>query len=204
MFLQELRVLTAEEKRVLRKNLMTYEGAVDHMYLDTRGNVTVGVGHLIRSAQDAQQLPFHKRNDTQATASEIQDEFESLRKLPYGQAHSAGYYSGFAQLRLRQSSIDSLTDTHIQSFEVELKRLYPAFDSYPTEARLALFDMIFNLGMTRLRALFPRFNQAVLAQDSSVAARECNRPGIQVSRNRYVQELFARAAAASAAVEGEQ
>lgn len=198
-------MITAEEKRVLRKNLTAYEGSVDHMYLDTRGNVTVGVGHLVRSAHEAQQLPFLKRNDTRATSSEIRDEFESLRKLPYGQPYSARYYSGFAQLRLRQSTIDSLTDMHIQSFELELKRLYPAFGSYPTEARLALFDMIFNLGMTRLRTLFTRFNQAVLTEDWSAAARECNRPGIQVTRNRYVRELFERAAAAaSAAVDGEQ
>ena len=40
-------MITPSEKQTLRANLEKYEGKINHMYLDSRGFVTVGVGHLI-------------------------------------------------------------------------------------------------------------------------------------------------------------
>ena len=36
---------------------------------------------------------------------------------------------------------------------------------FPADVKLALFDMIFNLGMTKLRNGFPKFNKSVKAKD---------------------------------------
>jgi len=41
-------MLTEKEKNTLRKNLIRYEGNVPHMYLDKKGYLTIGVGHLVR------------------------------------------------------------------------------------------------------------------------------------------------------------
>lgn len=38
---------TEAEKLTLRGKLEKYEGLIEHMYLDTKGYVTVGVGHLL-------------------------------------------------------------------------------------------------------------------------------------------------------------
>ena len=46
--------------------LKEFEGAIPYMYLDTGGNVTVGVGNLLASANDAKQLGFVRRADPAA------------------------------------------------------------------------------------------------------------------------------------------
>lgn len=51
-------MLTAMEKQILRKNLEKYEGRIEHMYKDTKGFITVGVGHLIKNLTAAQALDF--------------------------------------------------------------------------------------------------------------------------------------------------
>ncbi len=83
-----------------------------------------------------------------ATVEEIKAEFETIAKQPKGK--SATFYRAHTQLVLVQSEIDAFTESHIDSFYIELKGLYAPFDFYLKEVRLALFDMIFTLGMTRL------------------------------------------------------
>ena len=46
------------EKQLLRKKLNEYEGKIEHMYKDTKGFVTVGVGHLLKDLSAAQKLNF--------------------------------------------------------------------------------------------------------------------------------------------------
>lgn len=139
------------EKSVLRKKLEFYEGLVDHMYLDTKGFLTVGIGHLLPSVASAQQVDFFRRKDNiKATHNEIKTDYETVGKQRKGML--AGNYKRHAKVFLKRAAIDALTNKHIESFEKELKLVYKAFGSFPTEVRLALFDMIFNLGMTKLKA----------------------------------------------------
>lgn len=73
--------------------------------------------------------------------------------------------------------------------------LYPEFDVLPSSVRLALFDMIFNLGATKLRVRYPRMNRAIGEADWNKAAAESNRlPPISPARNAYVRRLFEEAA----------
>lgn len=92
--------------------------------------------------------------------------------------------------------INTLTNKHIDSFESELKRIFPDFATYPSEVRLALFDIIFNVGMTDLNNKWPGLKKAVKAKDWSEAAKESNRKSpISAERNKYVKDLFKKAAA---------
>ena len=55
--------------------------------------------------------------------------------------------------------------------------------------------MVYNLGMSKLKNGFPKFNTAVNAGDWQSAARESNRrPPISAARNQYVYDLFMQAA----------
>lgn len=92
------------------------------------------------------------------------------------------------------TDIDILTDEHIESFEKELKNLYSGFDNLPEEVQLGLFDMIFNLGATTLGDKFPSFNKAIKEKDWTKAAKESNRPDVNAERNKYVRDLFDKAA----------
>jgi hypothetical protein len=103
--------------------------------------------------------------------------------------HAASYYQSFTPLRLSGSTIDQLTEKHIDSFYTELKTIYSEFDSFPADIKLALFDLIFNLGMTNLRKKWPKLNGCIAAKDWN-AAENCRRRGIADERNEYVKALL--------------
>jgi len=60
--------------------------------------------------------------------------------------------------------------------------------------KLALFDMIFNLGMPNLKNTWPKFNAAIQAKDWQAAANNSNRkPPVSPERNQYVKDLLEKA-----------
>lgn len=63
-------------KMKLKAKLEQYEGRVEHMYLDTRGYITVGVGSMLSDVTAATKLPFvHNSTNEPATYEQIKEEF---------------------------------------------------------------------------------------------------------------------------------
>jgi hypothetical protein len=148
---------------------------------------------LLRAVQNAESLRFRTKAERTASKEEIRVEYEMIRALPKNRTDC--FYRQYATLYLADFDIDRLTSEHIENFHKELQRQYAGFDSFPSAARLALFDMTFNLGLTRLRTLWPKLNAAVSKRDWNLAAEELRRsPPVSEARNRYVKELFERAA----------
>lgn len=184
---------TAAERLILMYALEKYEGKVNHLYLDSKGLVTVGIGHLLSSAADAQKLPFRNSSNTAATKEEIKTDFEAMKnQVPNKLASS---YKKFTTLYLSDDEINKLTIQHIGDFEVGLRRIYIGFDTFPIEARLALFDMAFNVGLNGLGKTWPTMNEAVKAKNWQKAADSSNRKSpVSPLRNKYVKDLFEQAA----------
>lgn len=184
---------TNREKTTLRNKLEKYEGKVSHMYLDSKGYVTVGIGHLLNTVADAQKLAFKNTSNKLANKVEIKADYESIKKQPANRLASS--YKNHAKLTLPNTEIDKLTNEHIESFEKELKKMYSGFVYFPSDVRLALFDMIFNLGMTNLRNTWPTFNAAINAKNWQKAADSSNRKSpISAARNKYVKDLLEKSA----------
>ncbi|MCF6325361.1 MAG: hypothetical protein L3J89_13750 [Gammaproteobacteria bacterium] len=163
------------------------------MYLDANGYVTIGIGHLLGSIADAQKLGFKKSNNMPASKDEIKSDFEAVTKQPANRLTSM--YKKHTKLTLSITEINKLTDKHIASFEKELEKIYAGFNAFPTEVRLALFDLIFNLGMTKLKNKWPLFNSAIKAKDWQKAADNSNRKSpIPATRNKHVKGLLEKAA----------
>jgi GH24 family phage-related lysozyme (muramidase) len=182
-------------KAKLRKKLEQYEGRVEHMYLDTKGYVTVGVGHMMSSAEEAKKVAFvNAASGAAATKKEIEDEYTLIKSKPFGTAYPAKRFKSYTKLKLTDSTINEITNKHIASFEGELKLIYGAteFKAYPENAKLALFDMIFNLGMSKLKTGYPNFNKYIKANDYKNAALESNRRGVAAERNLYVKKLLGK------------
>ncbi len=75
--------------------LKEFEGNYSYMYLDTTGNVTVGVGEMLPNAAAAQKFAFVRRADATAkppvlpgpaTADEIKADFDNVKKPNFGEA----------------------------------------------------------------------------------------------------------------------
>jgi GH24 family phage-related lysozyme (muramidase) len=187
-------MVSTTEKATLRTKMEKYEGKISHMYLDSKGYVTVGVGHLLKDLASAQKLGFTKSNNMPASKDEIKADYEAVKKQPKNRL--ASFYKKYVKIELSDADMNTLTNKHIDSFESELNIIFSDFSTYPSEARLALFDIIFNVGMTNLNNKWPGLKKAVKAKDWTEAAKESNRKApISVERNKYVKDLFEKAAA---------
>ena len=173
--------------------LVPYEGNIEHMYLDRKGLVTVGIGNYLPSANAAQKLGFVSRTTkNRATANEISTDFENVKKQKTGLR--ARGYKEFTTLDLPNMAINELFRRRVDEFLGQLRKAYPKFDDYPTAAQLAMLDMAFNLGTGGLKNTWPKLNAAIDAQDWAEVAKNCTRPDAQATRNAGTIANFQKAA----------
>jgi len=190
--------LHADVRKSLANKLEEYEGRIAHLYVDSVGRVTVGVGHMIAHRNDMAALAFMCGGcgapTRAATLKEKQDEFDAMAKQPKG--HRAGWYEKHSTLTMRDADINALLSAHIDSFHAKLAKAYTKaqgypkdFDNLPQNVQLALFDLIFNVGPTGLTK-FTQFNKSLKEGDWKKAAEQCNRSQVSGARNEYVKKLL--------------
>ncbi|WP_434519510.1 hypothetical protein [Pseudomonas sp. NFX1] len=183
---------TTREQEAIEKSLKVFEGNTDFLYLDSEGKVTVGVGFMLPDESSALALPFLDFDDNPASDEQKREEWRTVHALATG--HSAGWYEDSTNLYLSDDFIESHLQSLVAESFNELTRIYPDFGKYPSAARVALQDMIYNLGMTKLNENFPNLNAAVKRQDWVTAAAESHRKGPNEDRNNAVRDLFLKAA----------
>lgn len=194
-----------EEERLRR--FIEFEGLIRHMYLDSLGNVTTGVGHLLKDAAAACTLPFFHKNAPERPAElmEISVEFGRIHDSEAG--HAANYYDRLATLYLKEDDICDILNNDLCYTESGLREGFSnygvEFDAMPYDVQSALLDMAFNLGTAGLFKKFPKFIAAIVATQNDPrhaadhyreAAAESHRLYIQESRNEYVKNILLKAA----------
>lgn len=169
-----------------------WEGRVQHMYLDTKGLVTVGIGKMLPDVKAAQALAFVRRSDkAAASAAEIKTDFDNVSKQTKAQLASA--YEKHTALVLPDDEIDALLATVVAGFEADLKANFTGYENYPASAKRALLDMIYNLGKSGLLA-YKKLKKAAEAGKWKDAAAECYRHGPSQERNDWTRDRFLEAA----------
>ena len=157
-----------------------------HLYLDTLGNATVGIGHLVPDFAAALSLPF--------SPAITGREWHDLTTAPKGMRASA--YRLDTQGRLTDAQIDALLEQDIAAVEALLRARFPEYASWPDAADAAMRDVAFNAGLTG----FPKLCAAARVGDWATCALECHRTGISESRNERTAQLFREAALKAADV----
>ena len=203
----------------IRKDLDYWETPIPWMYLDSVGLVTVGCGTMLPNSDAAAAIPFyHEGNGAAASAVEVGAAWDSLHAESATQKAAvskdkfgAQHYKSSSDLRITGQTSSDLRDQHIGSDYNQLCLIYVHFDLLPDAAKLALFDMIYNLGAGRaavaahaatkghkatharkatgLRA-FASMNLAIRSGDWESAAASCSRKGIPVERNAMTARQF--------------
>lgn len=200
--------------------LETFEGNYSHMYVDTKGYVTVGVGFMIPSAVAGLAYTFYLANPrathlphSKAThphpAAHVRvpstpptnpsgdkanaDEVKAEWTKMHGKpsGHLAGWYAQFATMYMIQSDIDRILQGKINGFEAQLTSLFAAWDDFPAAAQLALLDMIYNLGSL---GGFPKLCESARYHEWAKCAAECHRLGPSDDRNNATRDRFLAAA----------
>lgn len=107
-----------------------------------------------------------------ASLVEKQAEYDKISKLPYGQRYGSNSFKPHTSLVMKDSDINTQRDKHINNFYAELTNIYKKSNGYPDDfdnlhknVQLALFNMIFNLGATKIVGSFPNFNKALKSSD---------------------------------------
>jgi len=185
---------TTREQEAIDKSLKVFEGNTEFLYLDSEGKVTVGVGFMLPDESSALAYPFLDFDDNPASDEQKRAEWRTVHALATG--HLAGWYEDSTNLYLSDDFIESHLQSLVAESFNELTRIYPDFGKYPSAARVALQDMIYNLGMTKLNENFPNLKAAVNRQDWVTAAAESHRKGPNEDRNNAVRDLFLKAAGA--------
>lgn len=173
-----------------------FEGSINHMYLDTVGAVTVGVGRMLPDAEAAAKLAFVRNADqASATPQEIKDEFAVIHGKEKGKV--ASFYKQFTTLHLTDATIEALLTENLEGVVNGLSGKLPDYGSYPVKVQEALVDMAFNLGLNGLMTKFPKFVGHIKKRDWKAAAGESKREGISDTRNAEIKTLLTDAAAAA-------
>lgn len=167
--------------------LKEFEGCVPWMYRDTVGKVTVGVGLMLPDANAAQSLPFIRGTRT-ATPEEIAAEYARVDAMTLGRA--SAFYKTPTSLQLTQETIDAKLLTILEGFETDLRAQFPHYDALPDGVKMALLDMIYNLGPTGLFKGFPHLIAAVDTGAWTQAAEHCMRRGPSTTRNNWTRQQF--------------
>jgi GH24 family phage-related lysozyme (muramidase) len=167
--------------------LKEFEGCVPWMYRDTVGKVTVGVGLMLPDAKAAQALPFFL-GARPATPEEIAAEYSRVDAMTLGRASS--FYKIPTSLELTQQTIDAKLSSVLQGFEADLRTEFQHYDSLPDGIKMALLDMIYNLGPAGLFKGFPHLIAAVQTGSWAQAAEHCMRRGPGAARNNWTRQQF--------------
>ncbi|AWF56213.1 TPA: hypothetical protein NHV36_005992 [Klebsiella michiganensis] len=177
-------------------NLKAHEGFKNSMYKDTAGNITVGIGHMLATADMAASLSFTRTKITHAHGDDMEHE-EAVSKADITSAFDSFKKDSKAapnSLHLSNDAVIGQCIKDVQSTEKGLRGLYSGYDNFPNEGKTALVDMGFNLGIAKLKNGFPNFNAAVNRGDWNGAADESHRTGIGDKRNSDTKAQLQQAA----------
>jgi GH24 family phage-related lysozyme (muramidase) len=184
---------SSPSSRELVAELMHMEGNVGHMYLDTKGLVTTGIGNLVKTPEAARKLPWvDTETGKPATPEQIDQAFATVHGMNKGL--KAGEYGGATTLRLSTNVVRDLALGRLdREFLPGLRRQFPHFDSYPAPAQRALVDMIYSMGEGGI-ARYHNLRAVCEAGDWTAAAGECHRKDGRNSRNAWTSNQFLKAA----------
>ena len=176
------------------------EGNIEHMYCDTLGIVTVGLGHNIDTgtgvARSGLNLPFRRYSDgSWAPEDEIKDEYARIKaaRLSASQARPV--------VKLYMTAVDRAEDFEMLVVvkEATIKSFLPDWDKMPAHAQMAVLSMGWNLGSYFLKpdtkSYWPQLHAQLKAGDYLGAAGNCKISNVEAKRrNAYNRANFVNAA----------
>src|SRR5579863_5064240 len=193
-----------------------FEKNIPYMYVDTVGDVTVGVGHDLDANSDALQLPFvvkrwerhaviggdkgvtitaNKVLARKATQAEIQNDYDFLKKHSALGNYSAEHLQKYTTLELAPTSVDQLFEKDLNvALAVVQKEFGESFDGYPVTCQAALIDIAINCGNFSTFQLqfvpaikgLREFAKKTMPERWKIASASCRRGEVSGARNAQV------------------
>ena len=185
--------------------LKQFEGKVNYMYLDVKGLVTIGIGHLLDPVDQALRLQFGpKGGGGTASGAQVIAEWQTVK----GRRDLAGKpsieFDKITTLQLTDVGIATMVADDAKSIESYIKtnpsakKFYADFDAWPADAQLGFFGVAWG-GIPLPQFGWHLFPAACRDQDWDTAAAQCKITSpIAAGRNEAHRAMFINAAAIKA------
>lgn len=170
------------------------EGYVNHLYLDIRALVTIGVGFLVDTVEEACALPFvHKDTGMLALRKEIADEWKLVKSKTALACQGAQAAAKVTTLMLTNETIDKLLTKKLLANAAYVSHIIPQLSSFPANAQLAIMSLCWAMG-AGIDKTYPKFTAACKRQAWDEAAeeifiKETNNAGVK-ARNEMNKALL--------------
>lgn len=122
-----------------------FEGFVPWFYLDTRGNVTIGTGNLVPDVAAALKLPLRSNDGSWEGGCQVTKDFMRVHRMAPGKRPA--FYQCPTSPMITSADNAQLLRARCYAFEKQLCFIFERYDSFPLDARIALLDLIYNLGL---------------------------------------------------------
>lgn len=204
------RIDTAGMMLRVKARLRHHEGWVNHMYRDTKGNVTVGVGFHLEKRSDAWGYSWRYKKTTRTAPLPIAEaEWVKVSRLPYGPNIRAAKFDKDTTIELSDSMIGFILTKKLLRLRDDLRRVFAResedggkeipgvdFDTLPETVQEALLDLGWNVIDFQKSHVFPKLKIAIKTRDWNTAAVESHResPPIPETRNNEIYGLIKSAA----------
>ncbi len=162
-----------------------FEGVIRHLYIDSAGKITAGIGFLLPDEAACARLVWDP-NVQEAVA-----DFRQLRELPeFAQPKNkfaAGHYQPMVHAYLSPLFMHYEFARRMDAFRRQLRDW--RLENAPMQAQIAVLDLCYNLGPAGVNR-FVKLKAAVQAKDWAAAAEECHRNGVSNARNAATSSQF--------------
>jgi hypothetical protein len=172
------------------------EGREAHLYLDTEGIPTTGIGCVVPGLPDSLRLPWQNASGTPSTPSEIRAEWLRVTSMRSGLL--AARYATSTSPRLSDADVDALALARLEADAAVLVQRWPEFSSFPADAQEGILLLAWAVGPGRTEhgltgPEWPHLQAAVDARDWTAAAQAGQLDPAYGSRNLRVREAFGSA-----------
>jgi GH24 family phage-related lysozyme (muramidase) len=128
------------------EDLKVSEGLILYMYLCTKGKVTIGIGNMMPTVEDAKRLPFVNTSSGEAaTDAEVANAYAAVSQMAWGMKSTK--YKLSPSLEITEDFAFELAIARLKKeFLPQIRNKFPDFDRYPKSARRFMVDMAYNGG----------------------------------------------------------
>ena len=182
-----------ERKKELIKNmkedLKEYENSKEFGYLDTKGNITTGVGKKVDDEESFYNINWQKdgRDATKDEKSQAYEKFQEMkRNNEYGQQYGADYYKNKTDLKIKQDDIDRYLNEHLEKNIKQLQKTFPEFEDFPQGLQEVLIDICYNTGNVNSDK-WPNLHKAIKERDLPSIQKNVHRKDVSEDRNKRIE-----------------
>ncbi len=173
-----------------REHLREEENDLHHIYLDTKGKKTVGVGTNVDDRKKFISIDWQKDNRP-ATEQEKIEAFEifegAKNRKEYGQKYGANWYKNKSALRISKETSDKLLNEHLNNDLINLRRTFAEFDSFPEELQDVLLDIHYNVGNVSAEN-WPKLHRGIKSRNLKAILKNVHRKDVAESRNLWAED----------------